>query len=158
MSAAVPPIHLRATDAIFRFAAGFGHRLLRHTPGLATDGALQQDLIAHLSPVLFPPAQSKSLAHGVSPLHTAFWPQNPLPVPFRVDVKQKQVELPLQFVMFPQVWPRHWALLQIPFSQTPERQTLPQNPQFSGSVEVLAVQLGLVEIVGDADEVVENLE
>jgi hypothetical protein len=73
-------------------------------------------------------------------------------------VKQKQVELPLQFVMFPQVWPGHWVLLQIPFSQTLERQTLPQNPQFSGSVEVLAVQLGLVEIVGDADEVVENLE
>jgi hypothetical protein len=35
---------------------------------------------------------------------------------------------------------------------------LPQNPQFFGSVEVLAVQLGLVEVVGDADEVVEELE
>jgi len=107
--AAVSPIHLRARDAIFKFAAGLPQIPFRQTPGKATEGAPQQVWIAQVSPVLFLDKQSKSLAHGVRPPHTAFWPQNPLPVPFRVDVKQKQVELPLQFVKPPQVCPWHWV-------------------------------------------------
>lgn len=65
-----------------------------------------------------------------------------------MEEKQKQVELLLQLVKSPQVCPWHSVLVQTPFSQTPDEQTVPREPQFLGSVEVFAVQLGLLEVVG----------
>jgi hypothetical protein len=45
-----------------------------------------------------------------------------------------------------------------PFSQAPDKQMFPQDPQFWGLVDVFAVQSGVVEKVGDVGKEVEDAE
>ena len=56
---------------------------------------------------------------------------------------------------FPQPPAVHWELLHEPSSQTPEEQTLPQEPQLLASVRRSVEQDGVLDEVEDATAVVD---
>jgi hypothetical protein len=58
-------------------------------------------------------------------------------------------------VKFPQPPAAHWELLHEPSSQTPEEQTLPQEPQLVASVRRSVEQGGVLDEVEDAIAVVD---
>jgi hypothetical protein len=75
-----------------------------------------------------------------------------------VEVQQKQEPWLLQLpVKFPQTPAVHWELEHEPSSQTPEEQTLPQEPQLLGSVRRSVEQGGGLDEVEEA-AAVEDVE